>query len=79
MGPVRAEPVRAEWGWGAVGHALAISRTRPWPSQAAWSGVGPSRPRRAEWGWGGVGLATRTGQVGPRRGGWGRVWPSRAE
>ena len=68
-------------GWACIG--IQSLRLGPGykdrPSEAAWSGVGPSRPRRAEWGWGGVGLATRIGQVGPRGGGWGGVWPYSAE
>ena len=76
-GPSRAEQgrvgrVRAEWGWGGVGHALGFNsitlRLGPGykdrPSGAAWGRFGPTGaeqsqvgPSRAEWGWGGVGHA----------------------
>ena len=77
VGPVRAEwgrvgrMVRAEWGWGGVGHALEFNSItlrlglgyawgRFGPTGAEQSQVGPSKrvgPVRAEWGWGGVGHA----------------------
>ena len=60
MGPVG--PVRAEWGWGGVGHAVGIQSLNPLRlalatrigqvGPAEWGRVGPVR---AEWGWGGVG------------------------
>ena len=59
----RVGPVRAEWGWGGVGHALHDSKTRPW-LQGKWGRVGPNgaeygrvEPVRVEWGWRGVGHA----------------------
>ena len=61
-------PVRAEWGWGGVGHALGGDRPsggewwgRVGPVRAEWARRGSGRvrvgPSRAEWGCGGVGHA----------------------
>ena len=69
----RVGPVRAEWGWGGVGHALGFNYITPrlgpgarkvGPRGAGWGRVGSSGaeygrvgPVRVEWGWGGVGHA----------------------
>ena len=51
----RVGPVRAEWGWGGVGHALGFPYMTPRRGPGAEYGrVGPVR---VEWGWGGVGHA----------------------
>ena len=51
-GSGRVGPVRAEWGWGGVGHAITLRR----PGYKAKWGRVAVEPVRAEWGWGGAWL-----------------------